>query len=581
MTKDDDFRVRPGRIRLPRAQRARPFIAQALAATQRAGGMGRGGQGHGGGGRSTFGRGRVASVHANRLLTSRSRGVVMKARVVKHGPRAAPLTPHLRYLRREGVTKDGEKAKLFGPEQDEVDPKAFAERCVDDRHHFRFIVSPDDAVEMADLKRFTRDLMVQAEHDLGTKLDWAAVDHWNTEHPHIHVIVRGKAQDGGDLVISRDYIREGLRGRAQELVTRELGVRNDIEIRRAVERQVEADRWTQLDRQLQRDADGHGVIDIRPAPDRRPDAFEVLKVGRLRRLEGLGLAQQIEPGRWTLEEHAEAALREMGQRNDIIKRIHRGLTEQGVERPLSSWVLAGEEAGHPVIGKLVGRGLDDELKGTAFAVVDGVDGRTHHVHLPSLEATTDARMGAIVELRRFEDAKGRSRVALAVRSDFTLEQQVSANGATWLDRLAVAKEPIDLGDSGFGGEVRDALSRRANHLVRERLARREGARVVFERALISALRDREVREVGEKLARQEAKTYEPIAPGDNVAGVYRRRMVLASGRFAMIDNGLGFQLVLWSPTIEKHIGRALLGVVGDSLSVSWAFSRKPNAGLAM
>jgi len=580
MKNDDDFRIRPGRIRSPGARRARPFIAQALAATQRAGGMGRGRQGSGGNGRSTFGRGRVASAHANRFLTSRSRGVVIKARVVKHGPRAAPLTPHLRYLRREGVTKDGEKAKLFGPEQDEVDPKTFAERCADDRHHFRFIVSPDDAVEIQDLKRFTRDLMMQAEHDLGTRLDWAAVDHWNTEHPHIHVIVRGKTQDGEDLVIARDYIREGMRGRAQELVTRELGVRNDIEIRRAVERQVEADRWTQLDRQLQRDAGEHGIIDMRPSPDRRPDTFEVLKVGRLRRLEGLGLAQQIWPGRWALEEHAEATLREMGERNDIIKRIHRGLAEQGVERPQSSWVLAGEETDHPVIGKLVGRGLDDELKGTAFAVVDGIDGRTHHVHLPSLEATTDAPMGAIVELRRFEDAKGRGHVALVVRSDFTLEQQIEAQGATWLDRQAVAKEAPELG-GGFGAEVRDAIGRRVDHLVREGFAHGEGDRVRFERGLLSTLRDREVRALGEALARQDARMFDPVAPGDNVAGVYRKRITLASGRYAMIDNGLGFQLVPWTPSLEKQIGKAVCGVAKNSSSITWEFSQRRDAGIVM
>jgi type IV secretory pathway VirD2 relaxase len=119
----------------------------------------------------------------------------------------------------------------------------FAERCKDDRRHFRFIVSPDDAIKMADLKEFTRDLMGQMEKDMGTRLDWAAVEHWNTEHPHIHVIVRGVGDDGQNLVISRDYIREGMRARARELITRELGPRTEIDIRRSLERQVEAERW--------------------------------------------------------------------------------------------------------------------------------------------------------------------------------------------------------------------------------------------------------------------------------------------------------------------------------------------------
>ena len=119
-------------------------------------------------------------MRANHLLTGRSRLVTVKTRVVRHTGALAPLAAHLGYLRREGVTRDGEKARLFGPETEDADPKAFAERCEKDRHHFRFIVSPEDAPEMADLKGFARELVGQMEKDLGTKLDWVAVDHWNT-----------------------------------------------------------------------------------------------------------------------------------------------------------------------------------------------------------------------------------------------------------------------------------------------------------------------------------------------------------------------------------------------------------------
>jgi hypothetical protein len=180
MSKDDDFRVRTGRIRSSKAQRAKPFIAQALAAAQKAGGrVSRSGKITSGRG-SRFGRGRVASVRANRFITSRSRGAVIKIRVVRHTARSAPLQAHLAYLRRDGVTRDGEKARMFGPETDEADVKEFVERCKDDRHHFRFIVSPDDALEMSDLKSFARELMASVEKDLGSKFDWVAVDHWNT-----------------------------------------------------------------------------------------------------------------------------------------------------------------------------------------------------------------------------------------------------------------------------------------------------------------------------------------------------------------------------------------------------------------
>ena len=112
---------------------------------------------------------------------------------------------------------------MFGATADAADERAFAERCADDRHHFRFIVSPEDAAEMENLRTFAHELMADVERDLGTRLDWVAVDHWNTDNPHVHVLVRGRAEDGQDIVISRDYISRGFSGRAAERVTLELG----------------------------------------------------------------------------------------------------------------------------------------------------------------------------------------------------------------------------------------------------------------------------------------------------------------------------------------------------------------------
>ena len=578
MSGEDDFRIRPGRIRSTRAQQARPFIAQALAAAERAGGsVSRSGK-ISSGNRSRFGRGQRATVQANRLLTSRSRNTVIKTRVVRHSARAAPLSAHLSYLRREGVTQDGEKARLFGPETEDADPKAFAERTQDDRHHFRFIVSPEDATEMSDLKTYARDLMGQIEKDLGTRLDWVGVDHWNTDNPHVHIILRGRTDDGQDLVISRDYVKEGMRARAQDLVTQELGPRTDHEIRSNLERQIEAERWTNLDRQLARDSYRTGVVDLAPHAAQQPDEFHAMKVGRLRKLETLGLADQVGPGQWVMGDNAEATLRELGERGDIIKRIHRGLTDRGIERAAASYVLVGESLDEPVVGRLVDRGLDDELKGTAYAVVDGTDGRTHHIKLPDLDAAGDSAPGSIVELRKFDDAQGRRRVALAVRSDLDIERQVHATGATWLDRQAIAHNPVALG-GGFGAEVRQAMDRRADHLVGQGLAERQSRGVSFTRGLIETLRQREVDALGQKLATETRRPFTKAGAGEYVAGTYRQRFALASGRFAMIDDGLGFQLVPWTPSLEKQIGQHVSGVSRGDSGVDWSFGRKRGLGM--
>lgn len=579
MSKDDDFRIRPGNIRSRPNMRTKPFIAQALAAAERAGGhVSRSGK-ITAPRSSRFGRGRVASVRANRLLTSRSRLATVKTRIVRHSGRHATLRAHLNYLRREGVTRDGERARMFGPEADDADVKAFTERCEDDRHHFRFIVSPEDAAHMHDLKGFARELMRQAERDLATRLDWIGVDHWNTDNPHIHIILRGRADDGKDLVIARDYISEGMRARAQDLVTQELGPRSDLYIRRSVDSQVEAERWTRLDRQLVRDAGRHGMIDVAPIPGQQPDEYLPQKIGRLRKLESLGLARQLAPGQWAIVDEAEATLRALGERGDIVKRMHRALTEAGIERGASSYVLAGETLRDPIIGRLLDRGLDDELKGTAYAVIDGTDGRTHHIKLPNLEAAGDGPTGSIVELRRFEDARGRERVALAVRSDLDLDAQVKASGATWIDRQLVARDPAPLGSSGFGQEVRIAMESRADHLVAQGLARRQGQQVIYSRNLLETLRRRELDSIGERLMAETGMPFRRSASGEYVAGVYRQRLMLASGRFAMIDDGLGFTLVPWTPSIEKHRGRHISGVARGDGGIDWSFGRQRGLGL--
>jgi type IV secretory pathway VirD2 relaxase len=575
MTRDDALHVRPGRIRDVKApRRARTFLAQALAATEKAGGFQRSGLRRPSS-RSSFGRGRAAAVQARARLRPHSRVVTIKARVVRHGTRAAPLSTHLAYLRRDGVTRDGTPGRMFDATGD-ADHRAFAEGCEGDRHHFRFIVSPEDAAELADLRTYTRDLMATAERDLGTRLDWVAVDHWNTEHPHIHVLVRGRADDGENLVISRDYISDGFRARAAERATLELGPRTEHDIRRSLEREMPAERWTSLDRDLVRHA-ADGIVDLRPPADAMERNDVTLRIARVRTLERLGLAEPLGPARWRLADDLEPRLRALGERGDIIKRLHRELTNRGWDRGAERYVLDGDRG--PVVGRLVARGLDDELKGTAFAIVDGVDGRAHHLRFRDLDATGDAAPGAVVELRNFTDAKGRQRSALAVRSDLSVEAQVTAQGATWLDCRLLNQAPSSLGGDGFGGEVRAALAARADHLVSEGLARRQGQRVIFARNLIETLRERELGATAARITAETGKVWRPVQAGDAVAGAFTRRLDLASGRFAMIDDGLGFQLVPWKASLERLRSLTIAGAIAPDGGLDPSPARK--RGLAL
>lgn len=576
---DGEFRIRPGRIRSTGPGKAKSFVNRVLRAAKTAGHTSSGTRGRKATsyGRSTFGRGRLG--FSRTRLFSPSRRVVVKARIARHQGRAfrsALMAAHVAYLKRDGVTRDGEKAQMFDARSDRADDVAFAERGKDDRHHFRFIVSPEDAADMTDLRAFTRDLAAQMEADLGSRLDWIAVDHWNTDNPHIHFLVRGVDDQGADLVISRDYISQGLRSRAEDLVAIELGPKPEHEIKSALEREVTAERWTKLDFEIRIAADATGFIDLRPAAGVAHEAdMRRLMIGRLQHLERLGLAAPVAPGEWMVGLDAERTLRDLGMRGDIIKTLHRTFTERGEQRDLADFTIEGAASQSQIIGRLVAKGLHDELTGEAYVVIDATDGRAHHVRLRGIEALEHSPpIGGIVEIRRFgAPEEQRPTLTLATRSDFDLSAQITAPGATWLDHRLIDREPMPTATAGFGRELRDALSARADHLANQGLGRRQGQQVILQRDLLATLRRRELDAVSGRLAKETGLPRLNTASGDHVAGVYRQRFSLSSGRFAMLDNGLGFQLVPWSPSLEKKLGQHISGVAQAGGGIDWTHMR--------
>ncbi|MGY4173463.1 DUF3363 domain-containing protein [Bradyrhizobium sp. USDA 4529] len=699
----DDFLIRPGRARNrgSRVVRDLPFLTEVKIAVRKAGGnprqIGRGSESAGsrnGQGSGRFNaRGRGARVVASFARDGggwqqdssgrfRARRVVVKARVVKLNPQrgsrgpkmrgaaSKAADPHLRYLEREGVTRDGEQGRAYSASENEADGKAFIERGREDRHQFRFIVAPEDSIEMADLRGFTRDLMRQMGIDLGTRLDWIAVDHHNTGHPHTHVIVRGVLDDGRILNIAGDYIAHGVRHRASELVTLELGPQTEIELQNKLHNEVQAEHWTRLDRMLASEQRDQGVIDLRPGEGASYLVREnrANLIGRVRQLGRYGLASEIEPGRWTLSDKAERTLRELGERGDIIKTMHRALAEHGIadERGPSQYVTHRRQIAEPVVGRVLAKGLaGDEMSDRLHLVIDGVDGRTHYVETADPTRLDEIKRGHIVALepmpikaepraadlnirdraamngglyrpsehleaarpqierfkgdpdafirahvRRLEalrrarhveridadhwkiphdiaergmayDALGRPKdFAIRTLSTLDLERQIGSDGATWLDRELASPNRTPLSEAGFGREVTDAMERRRQALVDQGHATRlDDGRVRAPKDLIARLEATEIGRVGRQMAAERGLTYLPGRPGEFVAGKLAGVATLASGRFAMIEDGLGFQLVPWQPVLDKRIGQHISGVMRDSGGIEWGFGRKRGLGL--
>ena len=698
MSDDSDrFRIRPGRVgnrggpptgRMPRPVRARSksFVGEVHAAIRRSGGnpyaLRRGVSGR----CNARGRGgKVASAlkghdgwRSDGGGRTRSRRVAVKARIVKLNPQrggyrgrqfvsANSVNAHLRYLERDGVTREGEKGQAYDAGNDIADGSAFLERGREDRHQFRFIVSAEEGAELSDPRQTVRDLMHQMEADLETKLDWIAVDHHNTGHPHTHILMRGVTDDGKMLNIAGDYIAYGIRERASEIVTLELGRQTEHEVSRQLEREVDANRFTRLDRMLIAEQEASNEFaDLRPDKDMR-DMFRknrALMIDRARKLERMGLATEVTPGQWKVSPKAEQVLRDVGIRGDIIKTMHKALERDGLSeaRGASQYALHRDTITEPIIGRVISKGLGSEEMGDrVHLVIDGTDGRVHHIEL-SADAAQDISRNMIIEaspklstprasdlniselaneqgiyrpshhlglaqakieqlggdpqafvqshVRRLEALRraghveridadhwrvppdlttrgmtydaARDGAAARVRtlSHIGLNKQITHDGATWLDRELVSKDRTPLANQGFGQEVTTALDRRKKALVDMGYAQDMGkGRIQAPKDLLSQLRQSEVERVGRKLATEHGRTWEAATAGKKVSGTLVGSAQLASGRFAMIDDGLGFSLVPWRKELEQSIGQHVTGIATRGGGIEWTLGRSRGLGI--
>lgn len=400
MEGDDDFEPRLGRIRNTGRGQGRKYLHRVLAAANlaRAGSGATGRRTRFDGSRVGRGSG-VGRVLASRDVYAafRQRRVIVKSRIVKlAGKGTAAARAHLRYIERDGTTRDGDRGQLYGPNADKVDGAAFLERADGDRHQFRFIVSAEDGIDYDDLKPLTRRLMERVEEDLGTRLDWVAVDHFNTGHPHTHIVVRGKDDRGKDLIIARDYIIGGMRERAAELVDLDLGPRSTDTIQTRLRGEVDQERLTSIDRALLRETES----DLLVSTTGRGAFDQTLRIGRLRKLERMGLANKVGALHWRLAPDPADTLKRMGERDDIIRTMQRAYARRAALPALADQVIydPAAEGSRPIVERIVERGLSDELNDRHYLIVEATDGRSHYVEIGKGEGVDALTRGAVVRI---------------------------------------------------------------------------------------------------------------------------------------------------------------------------------------
>ncbi len=403
---------------------------------------------------------------------------------------------------------------------------------------------------------------------------------------------------------------------------------------------------------MQREAGEDGRVQIERFSEPNLQRQRLLLIGRLQRLQRLGLADETQPGTWAIHADAEKTLRALGERGDIIRTMQRAMSEQ----PRELAVFEPGDDGRTILGRVAAKGLADELHDRGYLVIDGTDGKAHYVALNARDELANYPTGAVVEVkgsadvraadkniaalasdglyranhhlvieqgrakdgrdpqevvashvRRLEalrragivervaeglwkvpddltergrqyDAQRLGGVAVELKSHLPIERQARVIGATWLDQQLISSGR-GLGDLGFGGDAKQAMQQRADFLEEQGLAQRRSQRVILARNLLGTLRNRELAQAAKDIAAETGLEHRPVADGQRVAGIYRRSIMLASGRFAMLDDGLGFTLVPWKPVIEQRLGQSLAATVRGG-HASWEFGRQrgPSVG---
>jgi hypothetical protein len=604
---------------------------------------------------------RKGSAGKARPVSASSRRVVVKARFAVHGAgKGAPLRAHVSYLAREGQergrpepgleravdylqredTPGNERPGFYDRGAEDLDGKAITAGWADDNRHFRLIVSAEDGEALGDLKPFIREVMAGLEQKLGTRLDWLAVDHWDTDNPHSHVLIRGKTGEGDDLFIPSRLISHGIREHAQEIATRVLGPRLETDLARERFREISRMSVTPLDRELVAAQDGAGRISVH-----RPDLL-----ARLERLEGWGLAERGRMG-WRIAGDLFGSLRSMEQHADVEQAVSSHLSE-GRRLP----VLAAER-NEVAEGLLVHVGPSDDLGGGVLAVIETDRGELRYQRFEreqDIVILQDAIPGAIVafepnhpeprpsdraiaaiaertgglysadlhqaeapsvsegllaaNLRRLEAMRRMSLVSRneegvfivghdhlkralmyeerlvrrypvspSVASYWTLEEQVQAIGPTRLDRVLAGEAAPPPGESAFARQHAAALQHRRLFLIEQGWMQSHEA--MLAPSTLQHMAYNELRAAADELSAALGKPVLTVRL-NSVRGVYAQRIDLAQGRMALIVGDRQASLVPWRPVMERFAGREIEGVWRGQ-GLSWGIARARGMGLGL
>ena len=590
----------------------------------------------------TGGAARTGGSRHRHLSRTQMRRVIVKVHIARaRGAGPGLFRAHVSYLQRDGVDREGDGGILYDRDQEGISPRDFLERSEHDRHQFRIIVSPEDGARMGDLKQATRELMARMERDVGRRLDWVAVDHHNTGHPHTHIVVRGRDARMKDVIIARDYLTKGLREAAEELATQRHGPRRTLEIANARQNEVEQDRWTGLDREIETRLEQERFVPGNAnTSEERFDRS--LRIARVRHLESLGLAKADGALSWKLKEGWQAQLKRQGRRGDIICTL---AAEFGERNKAIRFVQDRDDNAPPITGIVKAYGPEDELRDTRYLLVEDFDGGIWHVPSAAVDVYARPPQGAVVEVTRAKAMARASDKAIALVAEQTggiwsedlharhdpgskpayrlsLKRRLEAlrragigerlatgewhvgeqfleraadyearasggvrlNVLSWLspeaqiERLGVTWiDSLPDNDAGRTKAIQDLKSRRQAWLREQDYLGPDQTELGD--AQRTRMRALELKRENEAMAARSGRAAVQLSRGDRFDGKLEGHVDLAAGRMAVIGNAKEFALVPWRSALGRQMGRELT-IKRNATGIGWSLDMGRSRGLS-
>jgi len=377
----------------------------------------------------------------------------------------------------------------FGREDQKIDIAARLQdwQKTGDERLWKLIISPEFG-DLTGLRRLTADLMERVEKDLGTDVEWVAVEHHNTEHPHVHVVVRGLRTDGTSLRMSREYIQQGIRSAAEHLCTRQIGFRTELDAEEAERREISESRFTSLDRRIMREASN-------PNADFGPEYFAVIRnptepglsetarlrtqhdASRLAVLHRMGLAESTGGASWLVRRDCEQVLRAMQRSADRQKTLAvHGVLLSDDRLPMTTLDVRDLTS---IEGRILAHG-EEEASGRSYLMLESRDGHVHHIYrTPEMEELRSQRglqTNSFIRLRKFSTVRG----PVVEIKDMGDSEAILSNKAhlreTAREMIRRGVYPQDGGWNGWLGRYQKALVDTTFDLEQEKAKERERRR---------------------------------------------------------------------------------------------------------